>query len=353
MNKPISQAGFNGEHHDRVLQQYILGNGYRAYNPMLQRFTSPDSMSPFGKGGINLYAYCAGDPINNIDPTGHFKISGGEIFGLAVAGLGLGLAVFTGGSSLAVAGAVLGVASAGLQVVADNTSGTAHAVFQGASVVTGLAGLTAGGVEAVKAGIGRSASRSVEESSLHEQHNLSDASGYINISNDYPIVSPGEHINKKLSLIYSTRPSKLDIYKWIKETTLQKQISPDDIYHLRINSLDSPASFYMESSKGRLIPDGDFFFVNSVENPSEILCAPYSNYNNETGHGHTSLTNGGDVHYAGGITFSNGNMLYWNNHSGHYKPSFEPKFNAYVRRYFHPPGNEPPRFYRKVFNPGA
>ncbi|KPZ22499.1 RHS repeat-associated core domain-containing protein, partial [Pseudomonas syringae group genomosp. 3] len=31
----------------------------------------PDSLSPFGKGGLNAYAYCAGDPVNRSDPSGH------------------------------------------------------------------------------------------------------------------------------------------------------------------------------------------------------------------------------------------------------------------------------------------
>ncbi|ULH10613.1 RHS repeat-associated core domain-containing protein [Serratia marcescens] len=66
--------GFNGERTDPVLGSYHLGNGYRMYNPTLRRFTAPDSMSPFGKGGINPYAYCGGDPINNTDPTGHFGL---------------------------------------------------------------------------------------------------------------------------------------------------------------------------------------------------------------------------------------------------------------------------------------
>ncbi|EPJ83956.1 hypothetical protein CFII68_18000, partial [Pseudomonas sp. CFII68] len=43
----------------------------RAFNPVLMRFNSPDSSSPFGEGGLNSYAYCIGDPINRIDPTGH------------------------------------------------------------------------------------------------------------------------------------------------------------------------------------------------------------------------------------------------------------------------------------------
>lgn len=63
--------GFNGERPDPVTGHYLLGNGYRAYNPVLLRFNSPDSWSPFGKGGLNPYGYCAGDPVNRRDPTGH------------------------------------------------------------------------------------------------------------------------------------------------------------------------------------------------------------------------------------------------------------------------------------------
>jgi len=43
----------------------MLGNGYRAYNPILKRFNSPDSLSPFGKGGLNAYSYCVGDPVTS------------------------------------------------------------------------------------------------------------------------------------------------------------------------------------------------------------------------------------------------------------------------------------------------
>jgi RHS repeat-associated protein len=66
-----SLLGFNGERPDPVTGHYLLGNGYRAFNSVLMRFNSPDSLSPFEKGGLNAYAYCAGDPINGTDPTGH------------------------------------------------------------------------------------------------------------------------------------------------------------------------------------------------------------------------------------------------------------------------------------------
>jgi len=49
--------------------------GYRSYNPALFRFTSPDSESPFGVGGVNLYAYCVNDPINCTDPSGHGPVT--------------------------------------------------------------------------------------------------------------------------------------------------------------------------------------------------------------------------------------------------------------------------------------
>jgi RHS repeat-associated protein len=71
---PVSR--YSGAYRDPVLGGYPLGNGYRIYLPWLSRFSAPDNQSPFGKGGINPYAYCAGDPINYRDASGHFGIRG-------------------------------------------------------------------------------------------------------------------------------------------------------------------------------------------------------------------------------------------------------------------------------------
>ena len=70
---PAQRPAYNG--HLLVSGFYLLGNGYRGYNPVLMRFLRPDSLSPFGIGGLNCYAYCAGDPINFSDSSGHMKRS--------------------------------------------------------------------------------------------------------------------------------------------------------------------------------------------------------------------------------------------------------------------------------------
>ncbi|QQQ50929.1 RHS repeat-associated core domain-containing protein [Pseudomonas syringae] len=111
--------GFNGEQPDPLTGHYLLGNGYRAYNPVLMRFNSPDSMSPFGKGGLNAYAYCVGDPVNRVDPTGHES----EWFWV-----GLGLSV-------------LGVA-AGVRGMILSRARTKELVGSVAAVVTGVVALT-------------------------------------------------------------------------------------------------------------------------------------------------------------------------------------------------------------------
>lgn len=66
-----SLPGFNGQLPDPLTGHYLLGHGYRAYNPVLMRFNSPDNLSPFAEGGVNAYAYCRGDPVNHSDPSGH------------------------------------------------------------------------------------------------------------------------------------------------------------------------------------------------------------------------------------------------------------------------------------------
>jgi RHS repeat-associated protein len=67
-------SGFNGECPEALTGHYLLGQGKRAFSPILMRFNSPDELSPFGEGGINSYAYCAGDPVNFYDPTGNGRI---------------------------------------------------------------------------------------------------------------------------------------------------------------------------------------------------------------------------------------------------------------------------------------
>ncbi|WP_434702838.1 RHS repeat-associated core domain-containing protein [Pseudomonas sp. Z1-12] len=69
-----SLLGFNGERPDSITGHYLLGQGNRAFNPVLMRFNSPDELSPFGDGGINAYAYCGGDPVNRYDPSGNSPI---------------------------------------------------------------------------------------------------------------------------------------------------------------------------------------------------------------------------------------------------------------------------------------
>lgn len=68
-----TRLAFNGAFRERPIGWYFLGNGYRIYNPVLRCFHSPDSWSPFGEGGLNGYGYCAGDPVNHADPSGHMR----------------------------------------------------------------------------------------------------------------------------------------------------------------------------------------------------------------------------------------------------------------------------------------
>lgn len=63
------RTSYSGEMREADAGWYLLGR--RLYSPELRRFLAPDRASPFDGGGINRYAYCGGDPVNRIDPSGH------------------------------------------------------------------------------------------------------------------------------------------------------------------------------------------------------------------------------------------------------------------------------------------
>ncbi|GEM_PF-5564031 len=90
-----SRIGFNGQLHEPATAWQLLGNGHRAYNPVLMRFHSPDRESPFDKGGPNAYAYCGSEPLNYIDPSGQFArpMLALSLGALAVGGLTTTMAV--------------------------------------------------------------------------------------------------------------------------------------------------------------------------------------------------------------------------------------------------------------------
>ena len=124
--------GMHGERIDWLhsrSQLYHLGHGARSFDPMLQCFLSKDPYSPFSVGGINPYAFCAGDPVNRTDHSGYMSVS---------AGIGLGLGIL---------GIILGVLTFGLATLAAMTA--AGALLLATSTVLGLASSATGIAAAV------------------------------------------------------------------------------------------------------------------------------------------------------------------------------------------------------------
>ena len=63
---------YRGYYYDTSIGLYYLNSRY--YDPEVGRFLNEDLVSnldPETIGGINPYAYCLNDPVNNIDPSGH------------------------------------------------------------------------------------------------------------------------------------------------------------------------------------------------------------------------------------------------------------------------------------------
>lgn|GEM_PF-2072347 len=162
----LQVPAFNGQRLDAAVNLYFLGNGQRAYDPDLMVFLQPDPLSPFDEGGINSYAYCAGNPINLTDPSGlwpswlKWALTGTALalsivtLGFGAVGLAAAVAAYTTKSvamglaaALTAAGAVAAPAAIGgatATAVALATSAASAAAFTAGLTIASKTAITAG-----------------------------------------------------------------------------------------------------------------------------------------------------------------------------------------------------------------
>ena len=144
-NSAIAKANpirYRGYYYDEETGLYYCNARY--YSPKWRRFISPDDtayLDPESVNGLNLYCYCNNDPVNLVDPSGHFGF-------WALLGITLAAALIGGGMQLAsnalagetgsylwrgVAGAALGSGANAFALCLTVTTGGASLII-GASV---------------------------------------------------------------------------------------------------------------------------------------------------------------------------------------------------------------------------
>lgn len=218
--------GFAGERRDTLTGWYIPGD-YRPYDPIVMGFLSPDSDSPFGQGGLNSYAYCAGDPVNRIDPSGHswmtWLVAGigitlgvvGTIatFGAAAPAFAAlaagGIGALTASGAMAIGAATLSAISLGTGIAstvleATNKDSKAASILGWVSLGTGLAGSA---LEMAPAAVAKMASR-LGKSAGRASRKIAKGPAFSKPA----LTGPGNYKkNDLVTLIYESQPGHSDV----------------------------------------------------------------------------------------------------------------------------------------------
>ena len=136
---------YKGYYYDEETKLYYCMSRY--YSPEFRRFISPDKcdyLEAKKLNGLNLYCYCANNPIMNIDPSGHapqwLQIAVWIGLGVGILVCGVAIGILTAGVGTATfLGAVAVVAAKGALIVA--------AIGVGAGAIAGGAGAMIAGEE--------------------------------------------------------------------------------------------------------------------------------------------------------------------------------------------------------------
>jgi RHS repeat-associated protein len=134
----------------------LLDFSGRWYDPLIGRFTSPDDILEMDymikTDGLNRYVFENNDPINHIDPTGHWSWSSilGVVIGSVMVIAAIGLTIATGGAAGILMGAVIGALAsggiAGIKYSVDHQDETDDLTFWGGFGMTFAINATIGAV---------------------------------------------------------------------------------------------------------------------------------------------------------------------------------------------------------------
>ena len=138
----LNPIRYRGYYYDAESGLYYLLTRY--YDPAVGQFISPDSfeyLDPHTVGGIDLYAYCSGNPVMYTDPYGTTEWWEWLLGCLVVVGLAAAAVVTGGAAAAAFAGAAVGAGiSYSSQAVSGELNWGQFALDAGMGAVSGLIG---------------------------------------------------------------------------------------------------------------------------------------------------------------------------------------------------------------------